>query len=70
MTGIGMTIMVLGIICFCIGWMSSPKNGKVLGMGGLMMLGGMFIGIGGNPAKDMRTVEIWYQMCWYLNEIG
>ena len=53
MTGIGMTIMVLGIICFCIGWMSSPKNGKVLGMGGLMMLGGMFIGIGGNPAKDM-----------------
>lgn len=22
-----------------------------------------------NPPHDMRTVEIWYQMCWYLNEI-
>ena len=21
------------------------------------------------PYSDMRTVEIWYQMCWYLNEI-
>lgn len=21
-----------------------------------------------NPRRDMRTVEIWYQMCWYLNE--
>lgn len=20
------------------------------------------------PPKDMRTVEIWYQMCWYLDE--
>lgn len=23
-----------------------------------------------NPQRDMRNVEIWYQMCWYLNEIG
>ena len=21
-----------------------------------------------NPRRDMRDVEIWYQMCWYLNE--
>lgn len=20
-----------------------------------------------NPPRDMRTVEIWYQLCWYLN---
>lgn len=31
------------------------------GEGGLFMLE--------NPPRDMRTVEIWYQMCWYLNEI-
>lgn len=29
--------------------------------------GGLFIV--NNPPKDLRTVEIWYQMCWYLNEI-
>lgn len=22
-----------------------------------------------NPKRDMREVEIWYQMCWYLNEV-
>lgn len=22
-----------------------------------------------NPKRDMRTSEIWYQMCWYLDEI-
>lgn len=22
-----------------------------------------------NGARDMRTAEIWYQMCWYLNDI-
>lgn len=22
-----------------------------------------------NPRQDMRNTEIWYQMCWYLNEI-
>ena len=22
-----------------------------------------------NPPKDLRDVEIWYQSCWYLNEI-
>ena len=22
-----------------------------------------------NPPRDMRDVEIWYQMCWYLNEL-
>lgn len=22
-----------------------------------------------NPPQDMRTAEIWYQLCWYLNEI-
>ena len=53
MTGIGMTIAVLGVFWFYAGWTYSPKNGKGLGMGGLMMLGGMFIAIGGNPAKDM-----------------
>ena len=53
MTGIGMTIAVLGVFWFYAGWTCSPKNGKGLGMGGLMMLGGMFIAIGGNPAKDM-----------------
>lgn len=23
-----------------------------------------------HPAKDMRDVEIWYQMCWYLDEFA
>lgn len=23
-----------------------------------------------NCKRDMRTVEIWYQMCWYLNDIS
>lgn len=23
-----------------------------------------------HPDKDMRDVEIWYQMCWYLNEFA
>lgn len=22
-----------------------------------------------NPIRDLRTVEIWYQMCWYLDDI-
>lgn len=22
-----------------------------------------------NPRQDMRTVEIWYQMCWYLDAV-
>ena len=22
-----------------------------------------------NPRSDVRTVEIWYQLCWYLNEL-
>ena len=22
-----------------------------------------------NPTRDMRSVEIWYQMCWYLDDI-
>ena len=31
-------------------------------------------GVGGlftveHPRRDMRLVEIWYQMCWYLNEV-
>ena len=23
-----------------------------------------------NPERDLRTVEIWWQLCWYLNEIS
>lgn len=23
-----------------------------------------------NPRKDMRNVEMWYQMCWYLDELS
>ncbi len=29
--------------------------------------GGLFII--DNPPKDLRKVEIWYQMHWYLNDI-
>ena len=29
--------------------------------------GGLFII--DNPRRDLRDVEIWYQMCWYLNEL-
>lgn len=29
--------------------------------------GGIFTVL--NPRRDMRSVEIWYQMCWYLEEI-
>lgn len=28
--------------------------------------GGLFVVK--NPQSDMRKVEIWYQMCWYLTE--
>ena len=53
MTTIGMAIMIIGILAFVVGWNSKNNKGKLLGMGALMMLGGMFIGIGGNPARDM-----------------
>lgn len=53
MTAIGMTILIVGVIAICVGWGSTPKNAKTLGTGVLLILGGMFIGIGGNPAKDM-----------------
>ena len=23
-----------------------------------------------NCPRDMRTLDIWYQMCWYLNDIS
>ena len=29
--------------------------------------GGLFTVI--NPEEDMRSVEIWYQLCWHVNEI-
>ena len=29
--------------------------------------GGLFIV--NNPRQDLREVEIWYQMHWYLNEL-
>lgn len=41
-------------------WMDHRYSPK--GKGGLFFVR--------NPPKDMRTVEIWYQMCWYLNEIA
>lgn len=30
--------------------------------------GGLFYVPNLNSSRDMRTVEIWYQMCWYMNE--
>lgn len=30
--------------------------------------GGLFTIPDLSPNKDMRTAEIWYQMCWYMNE--
>lgn len=36
------------------------RNYKSNGEGGLFTIA--------NPPGDMRTVEIWYQMCWYLDE--
>lgn len=53
MTTIGMTILIAGVLAFAVGWGSQKNKGSLLGMGALMMLGGMFIGIGGNPARDM-----------------
>lgn len=41
-------------------WMDHRYSPK--GKGGLFFVR--------NPPKDMRTVEIWYQMYWYLNEIS
>ncbi len=37
------------------------RDYKANGSGGLFMLE--------NCAKDLRTVEIWYQMCWYLDNV-
>ena len=53
MTTIGMTILIAGVLAFAVGWGSQKNKGSLLGMGALMILGGMFIGIGGNPARDM-----------------
>lgn len=30
--------------------------------------GGLFEIPNLDPSRDMRTAEIWYQMCWYMNE--
>lgn len=30
--------------------------------------GGLFTILNLPPTQDMRTAEIWYQMCWYMNE--
>lgn len=30
--------------------------------------GGLFVVPDLDEQKDMRTAEIWYQMCWYMNE--
>lgn len=30
--------------------------------------GGLFEVPDLDPSKDMRTAEIWFQMCWYMNE--
>ena len=46
MTSVGMGIMIVGILAFAVGWSAQKNKGKLLGMGALMMLGGMFIGIG------------------------
>lgn len=50
MTGIGITLIVIGSIVIAIAW-NSGVNWKGIGMGALLALSGSCIGIGGNPAR-------------------
>ena len=50
---IGMIALFCGIIIISKGWISNPKEFKTIGLGVLMALGGTFVGVGINPAKDM-----------------
>ena len=46
-----MTVLVIGLLIFCFGFQSAMRK-YWLGSGTLLMLGGMFAGIGCNPARD------------------
>lgn len=53
MTTIGIIFLIIGVFVLVAGWQSVPKNGALMGAGAMGILGGTFIGIGGNPARDM-----------------
>lgn len=48
-------------VAFVIGRLLSHEYGRD-GEGGLFTIPGI--------NRDMRSMEIWYQLCWYLNSIG
>lgn len=52
MTYIGMGALIIGASMLISGWQSGVK-GKIIGQGVILILSGMFIGIGGNPSRDM-----------------
>ena len=49
MIAIGMTCMVIGMLGFCGAWVA--RNMKLVGSFGLIMVGGIFFGIGGSASK-------------------
>lgn len=53
MTAIGMIGLLIGLVVIAIGWNAVPKKMNLLGSGALLTFGGMFVGIGGNPSRDM-----------------
>ena len=53
MTTIGIILLLIGVFVIVAGWVSVPRNGRTIGSGALVLFGGMFIGIGGNPSRDM-----------------
>lgn len=52
MTYIGMGALLIGCFMLVGGWQSGVK-GKLMGQGAILIVAGMCIGIGGNPARDM-----------------
>lgn len=52
MTYLGIGASIIGIIMLCAGWYSGVK-GKTIGKGLILIVSGVLIGIGGNPARDM-----------------
>ncbi|MBQ5991053.1 MAG: hypothetical protein IJL62_00735 [Clostridia bacterium] len=53
MTVIGLALVIAGAIIFSAGWVSKPRDGKIIGAGAAVIAGGTLIGIGGNPSKGM-----------------
>ena len=53
MTTIAVILFIGGLLLGLAGFFANPIRGKLIGAGALLLFGGMLIGIGANPARDM-----------------